>query len=141
MIIKPFNDFVLVEIIKEANVTASGIHLPDKKDSEVDQLLIVLAKVRAVGLGRMLADGIRNKMDIEVGDIAEFSGGAPMFSYKGSELAEIDPTLANCQMINIAHLHAVIVLEGDEKFRTDAEDAEKAKREYDFRTQVAGVIG
>lgn len=136
MKIHPFNDFVLVEIIKRANVTPAGIYVSENEDSEVHQIQIVLAKVREVGQGRMLDGGTRNPMDVSVGDLVEFAGGAPIFPYKGSELAEIDVSLEQCVMINIGHLHARVVLGKNEKLRTRVEDVAKAEKEYKTATEV-----
>ena len=136
MIITPINDYILIEVIKKADVTPAGIIIPDNE--EVNQVQMVLARVRAVGLGSTLESGARRKIDVKVGDLIDYPGGAPAFPYKGSELAEMDRTLERCFVIHIGHIHSIIKLEGDEKLRTAAEDVAKEKKAYEKFAEAIG---
>ncbi|MBI5222553.1 MAG: co-chaperone GroES [Candidatus Magasanikbacteria bacterium] len=64
MNIKPLGDRVLVKPIKEEEVTASGIVLPDTVDKEKK----MEGEVVAVGPGKILDSGERAKMEVKVGD-------------------------------------------------------------------------
>ncbi len=140
MKVHPVNDYVVVKVIKKPNRTVAGIYVTE--DSESAQLNMCIAIVIAKGLGRMLDGGVRNPIDCQVGDYVEFAGGAPAFPYKSTELVEIDKSFEDCWVINFGHIHSIIVLGKDERFRTDAEDAAKAKKEYDdaARDAVPRVI-
>ena len=129
MIITPLNDYILIDVIKKANVTPAGILIPESE--QVSEVQMVLAMVRAVGLGSTLESGARRKIDVKVGDLIDYPGGAPAFPYKGSELAEIDPSLQRCFVIHIGHIHSVITLEDGDKLRTPAEDVRKEKLAYE----------
>lgn len=61
--IKPLGDHVLVKPLKEEEVTASGIVLPDTVDKEKK----AEGSVVAVGPGKMLEDGSRSAMEVTVG--------------------------------------------------------------------------
>lgn len=61
--IKPLGDHVLVKPLKEEEVTASGIVLPDTVDKEKK----AEGSVVAVGPGKMLEDGSRSTMEVTVG--------------------------------------------------------------------------
>ena len=64
MNIKPLGDRVLVKPIKEEEVTASGIVLPDTVDKEKK----MEGEVIAVGPGKLLESGQRAEMEVKVGD-------------------------------------------------------------------------
>ncbi len=64
MNIKPLGDHVVVKPIKEEEVTASGIVLPDTVDKEKK----AEGEVVAVGPGKMLESGQRSAMDVAVGN-------------------------------------------------------------------------
>lgn len=68
MTIKPLSDHVLVKMVKEEEVTASGIVLPDTVDKEKK----AEGEVIAVGPGKMLDSGARSQMDVAVGNIVLF---------------------------------------------------------------------
>lgn len=61
--IKPLGDHVLVKPLKEEEVTASGIVLPDTVDKEKK----AEGSVVAVGPGKMLENGSRSAMEVTVG--------------------------------------------------------------------------
>ena len=63
MNIKPIGDRLLVKPIKEEEVTASGIVLPDTVDKEKK----AEGEVMAVGPGKMLESGQRAAMEVAVG--------------------------------------------------------------------------
>ncbi|HAZ28847.1 MAG TPA: co-chaperone GroES [Candidatus Magasanikbacteria bacterium] len=64
MNIQPLNDHILVKRIKEEEVTASGIVLPDtvEKDKKAEGMVV------AVGPGKMLKSGQRSTMEVSQGD-------------------------------------------------------------------------
>ncbi|HBU07071.1 MAG TPA: co-chaperone GroES [Candidatus Magasanikbacteria bacterium] len=64
MNIKPLGDRVLVKPIKEEEVTASGILLPETVDKEKK----MEGEVVAVGPGKLLENGSRAIMEVKVGD-------------------------------------------------------------------------
>ena len=63
MRIQPLADRVVVKALKEEEVTASGIVLPDTVDKEKK----TEGEVVAVGPGKMLETGARAAMDVSVG--------------------------------------------------------------------------
>ncbi len=63
MMIKPLGDHVLVKPVKEEEVTASGIVLPDTVDKEKK----MEGKIIAIGPGKRLDTGERASMDVSVG--------------------------------------------------------------------------
>lgn len=64
MQIKPLGDHVVVKLVKEEEVTASGIVLPDTVDKEKK----AEGEVVAVGPGKLLDSGARGTMEVNVGD-------------------------------------------------------------------------
>ncbi|MFZ2190050.1 MAG: co-chaperone GroES [Candidatus Magasanikiibacteriota bacterium] len=64
MNIKPLGDRVLVKPIKEEEVTASGILLPETVDKEKK----MEGEVVAIGPGKLLENGSRAMMEVKVGD-------------------------------------------------------------------------
>lgn len=64
MNIKPLGDHILVKPVKEEEVTASGIVLPDTVDKEKKAEGMVIA----VGPGKLLKDGGRSQMEVKIGD-------------------------------------------------------------------------
>ena len=64
MNIKPLGDRVVVTLVKEAEVTKSGIVLPDtvEKEKKAEGMVV------AVGPGKMLESGSRATMEVNVGD-------------------------------------------------------------------------
>ncbi len=64
MNIKPLGDRVLVKPIKEEEVTASGIVLPDT----VDKQKKAEGEIVAIGPGKLLESGERATMEVKVGD-------------------------------------------------------------------------
>lgn len=79
MNIKPLGDHMLVKPIKEEEVTASGIVLPDTVDKEKK----AEGTVVAVGPGKMLDNGQRSAMEIKAGD-------AILFKKWGGEDVEVN---------------------------------------------------
>jgi len=74
--LKPLGDKVVVQLVEQEEKTASGIYLPDtakKKPTE--------GKIIAVGEGRVLDNGDRNKLTVKVGDRVLFS------KYGGNEVS------------------------------------------------------
>lgn len=68
MAIRPLGDQVLVKPVKEQEVTASGIVLPDTADKEKK----AEGEVIAVGPGKLMKNGERQPMDVKVGDMVLF---------------------------------------------------------------------
>ncbi len=64
MNIKPLGDHIVIKLVKEEEVTASGIVLPDTADKEKK----AEGEVVAVGPGKLLENGARGQMEIKVGD-------------------------------------------------------------------------
>lgn len=64
MRIKPLGDHVVVKLVKEEEVTASGIVLPDTVDKEKK----AEGEIIAVGPGKLLDSGARAAMEVQAGD-------------------------------------------------------------------------
>ncbi len=73
--IKPLGDKVVVEVLEAEEKTAGGIILPDSAKKKPTE-----GKVVAVGDGRVLDDGKRNKLSVKAGDRVLFS------KYGGNEV-------------------------------------------------------
>ena len=68
MKIRPLNDRILVQPIREKEVRKGGIIIPDSaKDAPTE------GRVKAVGPGRIGEDGKRVKPDVKVGDKVLYS--------------------------------------------------------------------
>ncbi len=84
--IRPLGDKVVVQVVEADEKTAGGIILPDsakKKPSE--------GKVIAVGEGRVLDSGDRNKLSVKVGDRVLFSKyGGNEVNFDGEEYTILD---------------------------------------------------
>ncbi|HYE59753.1 MAG TPA: co-chaperone GroES [Candidatus Kapabacteria bacterium] len=79
MQIKPLGDRVVVKLLKEEEVTKSGIVLPDTVDKEKK----AEGEVVAVGPGKILDNGNRAPMEVSVGDTV-------LFEKWGGEEVEVD---------------------------------------------------
>ena len=64
MQIKPLSDHILVKPVKEEEVTASGIVLPDTVEKEKK----AEGEVVAIGPGILLENGQRSQMEVAVGN-------------------------------------------------------------------------
>ena len=73
--LKPLGDKVVVQVLEQADKTASGIYLPDTAKKKPQE-----GKVVAVGSGRVLDNGDRNAPSVKVGDRVLFS------KYRGNEV-------------------------------------------------------
>lgn len=73
--LKPLGDKVVVQLLEEEEKTAGGIYLPDAAKKKPQE-----GKIIAVGPGRILDDGSRNKISVKVGDRVIFS------KYGGNEV-------------------------------------------------------
>lgn len=73
--IRPLHDRVLVQRIEEEQKSGGGIIIPDSAKEKPQQ-----GKVIGVGAGRLLEDGTRAAMDVQVGDRILFG------KYSGSEV-------------------------------------------------------
>jgi len=73
--LKPLGDKVVVQVLEGEEKTASGIYLPDSAKKKPQE-----GKVVAVGNGRILDNGERNKLSVKVGDRVLFS------KYGGNEV-------------------------------------------------------
>lgn len=71
----PLGDKVVVQATEAEDKTASGIYLPDSAKKKPQE-----GKVVAVGNGRVLDNGERNKLNVRVGDRVIFS------KYGGNEV-------------------------------------------------------
>ncbi|WP_239324223.1 co-chaperone GroES [Snodgrassella gandavensis] len=63
MTIRPLNDRVVVKRLEAEEKTASGIVLPGSAAEKPD-----MGEVMAVGNGKLLKNGDRQKLDVKVGD-------------------------------------------------------------------------
>ncbi|KYD08361.1 MAG: co-chaperone GroES [Caldibacillus debilis] len=73
--LKPLGDRVVIETVETEEKTASGIVLPDTAKEKPQE-----GKVVAVGSGRVLDNGERVKVEVNVGDRIIFS------KYAGTEV-------------------------------------------------------
>ena len=73
--LRPLGDKVVVQVLEAEGKTASGIYLPDSAQKKPQE-----GKVVAVGTGRVLDDGSRNKLSVKTGDKVLFS------KYGGNEV-------------------------------------------------------
>lgn len=64
MNIRPLGDHVVVKILEEEKMTASGIVLPDTIDKEKKEE----GEVVAIGPGKLLENGSRGTMEVKVGE-------------------------------------------------------------------------
>lgn len=79
MKIKPLGDHIVVKMLEEEQVTASGIVLPDTVDKEKK----AQGEVVAVGPGKVLENGARAAMEIAVGQKV-------LFKKWGGDEVEVD---------------------------------------------------
>ena len=75
MKLKPLNDRVIVKRVESETKTAGGIIIPDTAKEKPAE-----AEVVAVGTGKMLENGERQKMQVKVGDKILFG------KYSGTEV-------------------------------------------------------
>lgn len=61
--LRPLGNNILLEFATEEQTTAGGIYIPDASRERPDQGVVV-----AVGPGKTLENGLREEMDITVGD-------------------------------------------------------------------------
>lgn len=73
--LKPLGDKVVVQLTEKEEKTASGIYLPDSAQKKPQE-----GKVIAVGEGRVLDSGERNRLSVKPGDRVLFS------KYGGNEV-------------------------------------------------------
>ncbi len=75
MKIRPLQDRILVQPIREKEVRKSGIIIPDSAQEKP-----IEGRVKAVGAGKVGDDGKRVKLDVKVGDKVLYS------KYGGTEI-------------------------------------------------------
>ena len=73
--LRPLGDKVVVEVIEEPQTTASGLVLPDTAKEKSQR-----GKVIAVGSGKLLDNGNREPIEVNVGDTVLFA------KYGGTEV-------------------------------------------------------
>ncbi|GIK32479.1 MAG: co-chaperone GroES [Armatimonadetes bacterium] len=73
--LKPLGDKVVVQVLDKEEKTVGGIYLPDTAQKKPQE-----GKVIAVGQGRVLDNGERNKLTVKSGDRVIFS------KYGGNEV-------------------------------------------------------
>jgi len=73
MKLKPLSDRVIIEAMPQEEKTKSGIVLPETADKEKPEQ----GKVIAIGPGRILSDGKKAPMTVEVGDKVVFKKYGP----------------------------------------------------------------
>lgn len=75
MKIRPLQDRILVQPIREKEVRKSGIIIPDSAQEKP-----IEGRIKAVGAGKVGEDGKRVKLDVKVGDKVLYS------KYGGTEI-------------------------------------------------------
>lgn len=84
--LKPLGDKVVVQVVELEDKTASGIYLPDSAKKKPQE-----GKVIATGNGRVLDNGDRNKLTVNVGDHVLFSKyGGNEVTIEGEEYTILD---------------------------------------------------
>jgi len=84
--IKPLGDKVVVQVTESDDKTAGGIYLPDAAKKKPQE-----GKVIAVGHGRVLDNGERNKLAVKEGDRVLFSKyGGNEVTIEGDEFTILD---------------------------------------------------
>jgi chaperonin GroES len=84
--LKPLGDKVVVQLTEQEEKTASGIFLPDSAKKKPQE-----GKVIAVGQGRVLDNGDRNSLSVQVGDRVLFSKyGGNEVTIEGQEYTILD---------------------------------------------------
>lgn len=100
MILEPIGDNIVIELPQEEsreNVTQSGIVLPKKSESEARK---DIAKVVAVGSGRILSDGSSLKPVVKPGDMVLYNKYAgTMVSLDGRNYLLVK----ECDLLAILH--------------------------------------
>ena len=86
--IKPLDDFVLVERIKSKEMSEGGIYLPDNS-----RVKATTGQVLAIGPGRWVEDGVLEPMKVAVGEKVIFG------KYSGVEVDGDDIILLKQQEI------------------------------------------
>lgn len=71
MKVKPLGDRLVIKRFDAADKTTGGIILPDSAQNKPQK-----GKVLAVGPGKLLKDGTRQKLDIKEGDVVLFTNWA-----------------------------------------------------------------
>ncbi|HET8985927.1 MAG TPA: co-chaperone GroES [Trueperaceae bacterium] len=92
--LKPLGDKVVVEVIEEAQTTASGLVLPDSAKEKSQR-----GKVLAVGPGKVLDNGNREPIEVKVGDTVVFA------KYGGTE---IDLGGRELMILSQRDIHAIV---------------------------------
>lgn len=86
MTFRPLNDKVVIELLEDEEKTESGIILPDTAKKRPQE-----GKVVAVGSGRLLNNGERAPMSVQVGQRVVFSKYAGSeFEYDGKKYLILD---------------------------------------------------
>ncbi len=86
MIFRPLNDKVVIELLEDEEKTEAGIILPDTAKKRPQE-----GKVVAVGPGRLLQNGQRAPMSVQVGQRVVFSKYAGSeFEYDGKKYLILD---------------------------------------------------
>lgn len=73
MMLKPLGSHIIVSAAEKEQVTSFGIIIPDTSDKERPERGTVVA----VGPGKLLENGTREAMEVNVGDVVLFKKYAP----------------------------------------------------------------
>lgn len=92
--LKPLGDKVVVEVVEEAQTTASGLVLPDTAKEKSQR-----GTVLAVGPGKVLDNGSREPIEVKVGDTVVFA------KYGGTE---IDLGGRELMILSQRDIHAIV---------------------------------
>lgn len=95
---QPLHDKIVVELVNETEVRASGLHIPAANTSNTTAKQ---GKVIAVGTGRITANGELVPMSVKVGDVVFFN------SYESTEL----PTNGD-KKVSVVSEQSVYVIKG-----------------------------
>jgi chaperonin GroES len=71
--IKPLNDYIILKPLSKEEVTESGIILPDTVDKDRPEQ----GEIVAVGPGKLMEDGKRSAMEVQVGQKVMFKKYTP----------------------------------------------------------------
>lgn len=80
--IRPLSDKIVVRVLEDADQTSGGIFIPDSAKEKSQK-----GEVIAVGTGKTLDNGEKEKMEVKVGDKVLFA------KYAGTDVKYEDETL------------------------------------------------
>ncbi len=100
MTLKPLGNHIIVEAAGKETTTALGIIIPDTADKERPER----GTVMAIGPGKMLENGNRQAMEVQVGDEIVFKKYAP----DEIELKDASGTAKKYLIVNADEVMAIV---------------------------------